>query len=498
MTAYELGTDHPLPAHCHRTPPGHWIDGAWSTPRSERVTTVLDPATERALTTVPLAGESDVDLAVAAAARAFPAWAATPLRRRLEYVREFGERLTSRVDELADVLTAETGMPRTVARNVQVEVGLGVLHASLAQAESYPWQVTVGDSLVRQEPIGVVGCITPWNVPVVMTMQKLVPALAAGCTLVFKPSELAPLNTYLLLEVLADCDLPPGVVNLVCGDGPTAGAALAAHPGVAAISLTGSVRAGAAVAAAAAPRIARVSLELGGKNASIVLPEADFHTAVVSSVDQAMFNSGQACLAWSRLLVPRDRYDEAISLAVETADALAVGDPWAPGTRLGPVITAAARDRILDSVGRAAAAGASVRTGGTAVDGPGYYVRPTVLADVHPDMPAARTEIFGPVVSVMAYDDIDDAVRIADSTDYGLHGAVWSADTEHAVAVASRLRTGRVDINGAPFNVLAPFGGYKQSGNGRELGRWGFDAVCETKAIQFAPADGGGVRIGTS
>jgi aldehyde dehydrogenase (NAD+) len=468
-----------------------FVDGEWRPSKHSHAISVNDPATEQPLTTIAAASATDVDAAVAAAVRAFPRWAATPLEERLAVLERFGELLARDADAIADLLTAETGMPRTLTGAVQLPFAADVVRSYLELAPQYPWRSRIGHSTVLQEPAGVVVCITPWNAPLVLVLQKLVPALAAGCTVVLKPSELAPLNTCRIVDLLAEAGLPAGVVGLVCGTGRDVGETLAGHPDVSVVSLTGSLRAGRRVTELGASRAARVCLELGGKSASLVLPDADVLTAVAATVDQVMFNSGQACFAWSRLLVPADRYEEAVELAGTVAAAMSVGDPWDPATRLGPVITEAARQRILGMIAAAVADGARLVTGGEAAPlSRGHFIQPTVLADVAPDAAVVREEIFGPVVTVLPYTDEDDGVRLANDTDYGLHGAVWSADVPRAFAVASRLRTGRVDVNGSPFNLRAPFGGYKRSGTGRELGRWGLDAFCETKSVQLPPEAG--------
>ncbi|GAT70679.1 aldehyde dehydrogenase [Planomonospora sphaerica] len=473
-------------------PPVHrgalWIGGRWTPPDTCERFTVLDPAREEVVGSVPAGTADEARRAVEAAAAAFPGWAALPLEARLRPLRRLLELLEADAGFLADTIAREVGMPRHLARGVQVEFALGVLRSYLETLPSHPFEQRVGGSVVLREPVGVVACITPWNVPLLLVMQKLVPALAVGCTVVLKPSELAPLNTFRLADLLAECDLPPGVVNLVSGAGPVVGSALAEHPGVAMVSLTGSQRAGRSVSTLAAGTVKRVHLELGGKSANIVLDDADLETAVGAGIRQACFNSGQACLAWSRLLVPEARYGEAVEIAAATAASLRTGDPFDPRTDLGPLISGAARARVRDHIRLGEREGARLVAGGAAAPeglDRGFYVRPTVFADVHNGMRIAREEIFGPVTVLIPYVGEDDAVRIANDSDYGLHGAVWSASTERALAVARRIRTGRVDVNGAPFNLLAPFGGYKRSGNGRELGDWGVEAFCEVKAVQI-------------
>jgi acyl-CoA reductase-like NAD-dependent aldehyde dehydrogenase len=346
----------------------------------------------------------------------------------------------------------------------------------------------VGNSLVVREPVGVVGCITPWNYPLHQIAAKVGPALAAGCTVVLKPSEVAPLNAFVLAEVVQQVGLPPGVFNLVTGYGPVVGEALASHPGVDMISFTGSTRAGKRVSELGAQTVKRVHLELGGKSASVVLDDADFEKAVAGSVRACYANSGQTCSAHTRLLVPKSRRDEAVAIAKKAAESYTVGDPVEGKSRLGPLISATQRDRVRSYIKKGVEEGATLVTGGP--DAPeglskGYYVKPTVFADVRNDMTIAQEEIFGPVLSIIAYEDENDAVRIANDTIYGLAGGVWSGDAERAKRVARKLRTGQVDINGGNFNLFAPFGGYKQSGNGRELGKFGLEEFMELKSLQM-------------
>jgi acyl-CoA reductase-like NAD-dependent aldehyde dehydrogenase len=351
----------------------------------------------------------------------------------------------------------------------------------------FQYEEQVGNSIVLKEPVGVVGCITPWNYPLHQIACKVAPALAAGCTVVLKPSEVAPLNAFLLAEVIQQAGLPPGVFNLVTGYGPVVGEALASHPEVDMISFTGSTRAGKRVSELGAQTVKRVHLELGGKSASVVLDDADFEKAVAGSVRNCFMNSGQTCSAHTRLLVPKARRDEAAQIAKKTAEQFTVGDPMESTTRLGPLVSAAQRDRVRSYIKKGIEEGAKLVTGGA--DQPeglpkGYFVKPTVFSDVRNDMTIAREEIFGPVLSIIGYDDENDAVRIANDTIYGLAGGVWSGDPERAKRVARRLRTGQVDINGGSFNVFAPFGGYKQSGNGRELGKFGLEEFMELKSLQ--------------
>lgn len=479
-----------IPTAARRSRSVQWIDGGWRSAQSEHSLPVVDPATGRTLAEVPAGGQRDVDDAVAAAARAFPRWSQTPVAERLRYLDRLTDLLERHADDVVGVLTAETGMPVTLARHAQIPYGVEALRSYTEAAREYAWEQRIGSSLVRAEAAGVAGCITPWNAPVALNLQKIPAALAAGCTIVLKPSELAPMSSYLLAELIAETELPPGVFNLVCGTGQQAGEALAAHPQVAVVSLTGSIRAGRRVSELAAHRIARVTLELGGTGASIALPDADLQAAVTATVQQATFNSGQVCFAWSRLMVPSDRYDEAVALAAESAATLRVGDPWNPGTQIGPLIHHDAVKRVRGILDDAIADGARLVTGGeTPADTDGSYLTPAVLADVSAKSRAFSEEIFGPVLVVLPYQDEDHAARMADSTEFGLSAAVWSRDIGRGTAFATRLRTGRVDVNGAPFNMRAPFGGYKMSGNGRELGAWGLASFCETKAIQLPPSE---------
>ncbi|WP_228122526.1 aldehyde dehydrogenase family protein [Saccharothrix syringae] len=447
---------------------------------------VVNPATEEVLGTVRAGTAGDVDTAVTRAVTAFPAWSATSVAERLAVVRAVVAGLRARADELASTMTAEMGTPVTFARKVQVPNPVGIAEGiEAALAGGYFDGEEIGNSLVLREPVGVVAAITPWNFPLQQMVAKVVPALAAGNTVVLKPSELAPFTADLLASVLAGAGVPDGVFSLVHGTGPVVGEALAVHPMVDMVSFTGSTRAGRRVASLAADTVKRVALELGGKSANVVLDDADLARAVKIGVANAFMNNGQACSAWTRLLVPADRHDEALEAAVAAAAKYEPGDPALPATRLGPAVSAAQRDRVVGYIRRGVEEGAELALGGP--DAPtsrGFHVAPTVFGQVRPDMTIAQEEIFGPVLSVLPYRDEDDAVRIANSTVYGLGGAVFSADPDRALAVARRLRTGQVDINGAAFNTSAPFGGYRQSGNGREFGTHGLAEFTELKSIQ--------------
>jgi len=469
---------------------GHLING--ETSYGSDVIEVLNPATEQAIGSVPAGTKADVDAAVAAARAAFPSWADTAAEERAAVVRRISEGITGRRDEIAQLLSAEVGAPITFATKVQATLpaatSAGV--ANLVASGEFSFSEEIGNSLVVREPIGVVGAITPWNYPLHQIMAKLAPALVAGCTVVLKPSEVAPLNTGILAEILAEAGVPAGVVNIVHGTGPVAGAAVAEHPDVDMISFTGSTRAGRAVSATASETIKRVALELGGKSANLVLDdldEAGLAKAVKLGVANAYINGGQSCNAWTRMLVPASRHDEAVELAVAATAKYEPGDPADSSTRIGPMVNEVQRDRVVGFIRAGAEAGATLACGGP--EKPegreqGFYVRPTVFAGVSEDMVIAQEEIFGPVLSVMPYQDTDDAVRIANNSLYGLAGAVFSDSDERALEVAKRLRTGQVDINGGSFNPLAPFGGYKQSGNGREFGSYGLEEFLEVKSIQ--------------
>ncbi|RBY76846.1 aldehyde dehydrogenase family protein [Geodermatophilus sp. TF02-6] len=464
-----------------------FVAGRWQPTYEGRTLGVENPATEEIVGSSAEAGRGEVDDAVAAAAAAFPGWAGLPVGDRGTVLRRWLGELRSRRELLVETTIAEVGAPRKVAEESHVDTGLAVLEGYLAAAGSVPWEERVANSLVLREPIGVVGCITPWNYPLYQVLAKVGGALVAGCTVVLKPAELTPLSAYLLADAAAAAGLPAGVFNLVPGAGRVVGEALVAHPGVDMVSFTGSTGVGARVSTLAAPTVKRVALELGGKSASVVLPDADLPAAVEGTVAAAMLNSGQTCSAWSRLLVPADRLDEAVASAAAAAERLVVGDPEATDTLIGPVVSAAQRETVLGFVRRAVEQGAVVAAGGP--DRPvgldrGHYVAPTVVTAVRPDAEIVREEVFGPVLTVQAYRDEDDGLAMANAPDYGLSGAVWSGSEEAALAFARGMRTGQVDVNGAAFNPTAPFGGYRRSGNGRELGKWGIEEFLETKSVQ--------------
>ena len=462
-----------------------YIDGAWVDPISSARLEVINPATEQAIDTIALGNDSDVDRAVAAARRAFETFSTTSKEERLALLDRIIEVYQARSGEMAEALTAEMGAPGWLAKYAQVPAGLAHIATArkvLAEAE---FEELRGTTLTVHEPIGVCALITPWNWPLNQITCKVAPAIAAGCTMVLKPSEVAPLNAIILAEILHEAGVPAGVFNLVNGDGPGVGAPLSSHPDVDMVSFTGSTRAGIEVARAAAPTVKRVAQELGGKSANIILDDADLAAVIARDVNGMCVNTGQSCNAPTRMLVPNSRMDEAAAIAAEAAAAIVVGDPNADGTRIGPVVSAVQFDRIQGLIATGVAEGAQLVAGGPGKPeglDTGYYIRPTVFSHVTNDMTIAREEIFGPVLVLIGYEDDDDAVRIANDTVYGLSGYV-SGSPDRAKAVARRVRSGNVHVNGAGPDFEASFGGYRQSGNGREWGRLGFEEFLETKAI---------------
>jgi aldehyde dehydrogenase (NAD+) len=463
-----------------------FVDGGWVAPTGSETLTVVNPTTEQPLATVPAGTPADVDRAVAAARAAFPGWAATPVAERAALLGALADGLTARVPELAELIAREVGSPLKFATSTQAGLPTVVMRSYASLLGSYGFEETVGNSLVLREPVGVIGAITPWNYPLHQVVAKVAAALAAGCTVVLKPTEVAPLSAYVLAAVAQEVGLPPGVLNVVPGTGPVVGEALAAHPDVDMISFTGSVRAGKRVQEVAAGTVKKVALELGGKSANVILDDADLAKAVKVGVANCFINGGQTCTAWTRMLVPESLHSAAVELAVDAAEKYTVGDPLADGTRIGPMVNAAQRDRVRGYIERGVAEGATLATGGP--DAPlerGFFVRPTVFAAVRPEATIAQEEIFGPVLSVIPYTSEDEAVEIANGTPYGLAGAVFARGRDRAVAFARRMRTGQVVVNGGAFNPVAPFGGYKQSGTGRELGRYGLEEFLEVKSLQL-------------
>jgi aldehyde dehydrogenase (NAD+) len=463
-----------------------FIDGAWVDPTTPKKLPVQNPATEEQIGTISLGSAADVDKAVAAARAAFPSFAATSREERLALLGNILGVFQKRMDELAEIISMEMGAPLWLSKAAQAPSGLAHLATVLEILKSYQFEELRGTTLIRKEPIGVCGLITPWNWPINQIACKVAPALAAGCTMVLKPTELAPLSAYLWTEILEEAGVPKGVFNMVNGDGPTVGEAMSRHPGIDMMSFTGSTRAGVAVAEGAAATVKRVTQELGGKSPNIILDDADLAKAVSGGVQNCFTNSGQSCNAPSRMLVSRSRHAEALAIAKETAESMRVGDPFADGTMLGPLANANQFKKVQALIQKGIDEGATLVTGGTGrPDGldRGYYVKPTVFGGVRNDMTIAREEIFGPVISIMPYEGEEQAVEIANDTVYGLSGYVQSGDLEHARAVAGRIRAGNVHLNGAGPDFNGAFGGYKQSGNGREWGREGFEEFLEIKSV---------------
>jgi acyl-CoA reductase-like NAD-dependent aldehyde dehydrogenase len=465
-----------------------FINGKWVSPHGTGLIDVIHSTTEAVMGRIPEGHARDTEDAIQAARAAFDGWSATPPAERAAYLRKIAEGLQARSEELAQTIAGEVGMPIKMARAIQVGGPIFNWGEAASLLASYAFEEQVGNSLVVREPVGVVGAITPWNYPLNQITLKVAPALAAGCTVVLKPSEVAPLNAFILAEVIEAAGLPPGVFNLVTGYGPVVGEVLASHPEVDMVSFTGSTRAGKRVAELASQSVKRVALELGGKSASVILDDADLSSAVKGTINACFLNSGQTCSAHTRMLVPRSRYDEVKTIAREVAERFTVGNPLEESTKLGPLISAVQRDRVTGYIRRGIDEGAELVAGGP--DAPkgldkGFFVKPTVLGKVDPKATVAQEEIFGPVLSIICYDTEDEAVRIANDSIYGLGGGVWSGDEGRAVRVARRIRTGQVDINGGPFNMRAPFGGYKQSGNGREAGKYGLEEFLEYKSLQL-------------
>ncbi len=462
-----------------------YIDGGWQKCAGTKKIDVVSASTEEVIGSIPEGTPEDVNRAVAAAARAFPAWSALPREERAQWLEKLAAALKERTEQIAKTIAMEVGSPMSIATPIQAGLPVNVTSSYANILREAKLEHEIGNSLVVREAAGVVGAITPWNYPLHQIMAKVAPALAAGCTVVLKPSEIAPLNAMILAEACLAIGLPAGVLNIVTGYGTVVGEAIASHPGVDMVSFTGSVRAGRRVAALAAETIKRVTLELGGKSAFVVLDDAPFEKAIPAGARNAMLNSGQTCSAWTRMLVPRARQQDAIDLATKAVAGLTLGDPLDAATRLGPLISATQRERVEGYILKGKQEGAKVVAGGgrPAAFSKGYYVEPTVFADVKSGMTIAQEEIFGPVLSILPYDSEDDAVQIANDTIYGLAGGVWSGDQDRAMRVARRMRTGQVDVNGGRYNALAPFGGYKQSGVGRELGMYGLEEYLQVKSI---------------
>ncbi len=463
-----------------------YIDGNWVDPATGHDFAVINPANEEPIATISFGSAADVDRAVAAAKRAFESYSEISVEDRVALLRRIIEVYKSKMEEMAATISQEMGSPISLARKAQAPAGLAHLLEIVKVLEHFKFEELKGSSLMRWEAVGVCGLITPWNWPMNQVVAKVAPALAAGCTMILKPSEFAPLSSYLFAQILHEAGVPAGVFNLVSGDGPTVGAAISAHPDVAMVSFTGSTRAGVAVAQAAAPTVKRVTQELGGKSASIILDDADLEKAVKQGVRECFLNTGQSCNAPTRMLIPRFKMAEAVAAAKKAAEATAVGDPRAEATGIGPLANRAQFDKVQRLIQKGMEEGATLVAGGPGrPDGfsKGYFVKPTVFADVTNDMTIAREEIFGPVLCMIPYEDDSDAVRIANDSPYGLSGFVTSGNLERAHRIAKRIRAGNVHINGARVDFAGCFGGYKQSGNGREWGEAGLEEFLERKTI---------------
>jgi acyl-CoA reductase-like NAD-dependent aldehyde dehydrogenase len=465
-----------------------YVGGEWVSPSRPDTIVAVDSGTEEVLGTVPDASPEDGEAAVSAAREALADWSRRAPAERAGYCSRVADGLGRRMAELGELITREVGTPINLSTLVQVGLPTTTFASMSGLVGEVPFEETVGHSLVVREAVGVVAAITPWNYPLHQIAAKVAPALAAGCPRVLKPSEVAPLNAFVLAEIMEEAGLPDGVFNLVSGRGPGLGESIVSNAEVDMVSFTGSLRTGRRVAELAGAGVKRVTLELGGKSATLVLRDADLERAVTAGITMCFLNSGQTCIALSRMLVPRDRLGEAEEIAAKVAESYTVGDPFDSATLLGPLASSRQRERVLGYIRRGLDEGARLIAGG--IDPPdglekGFYVRPTVFSEVRRDMVIANEEIFGPVLCIIAYDTEDEAVEIANDSIYGLSGAVWSRDVAHGVEVARRIRTGQVDMNGAMFNPLAPFGGVKQSGYGRELGKFGLAEFLETKSIQL-------------
>lgn len=463
-----------------------YIDGAWVDPATPSTLVVSNPATEDTFARISLGSRRDVDLAAKAARRAFATYSETSVAERLSYLHKIIAGFKARLPELARMMTLEMGSPITFATQRQATVALFHFEEAAGVLANYKFEEPMGVGVIRREPIGVCGLITPWNWPLNQVASKVAPALATGCTVVLKPSEIAPLSAMLLAEIIHDSGLPPGVFNLVNGDGPVVGEAIAAHPEIDMVSFTGSTRAGVRVAQLAAETVKRVAQELGGKSANIILADADLKAAVIEGVHACYTNAGQNCQSPTRMLIPRAQKEAAFAAAREAVGAIRLGDPLDPASTMGPLVSLGQFEKVQDLIQSGIDEGATLVAGGTgrpAELNRGYFVRPTVFGDVTPQMRIAREEIFGPVLSILSYETEEEAIAIANDTPFGLAGFVQSKDLERARQIANRIRAGRVYLNGAGFDRSLPFGGYKQSGNGREFGVFGFEEYLEVKAV---------------
>ena len=464
----------------------HYYDGAWQASTVADTIDVISSATEESVARVPRGGADDVDRAVKAARRAFGSWSRTALEERAQWLEKLSAAMKTRAPQVAEAISHEVGTSLGYSTKVQAEFPIMMIAMNARFIREAKLEEEIGNSLIIKEPIGVVGCVTPWNYPLHQVVCKIAPALAAGCTVVLKPAEMAPLSAFMLAEAAHEIGLPKGVLNIVSGPGRSVGEAIVAHPDIDMMSFTGSLQAGRRIASVAGEGIKKVCLELGGKSAFVVLEDAPFDKAIPAGVNNCMQNSGQTCSAWTRMIVPRARHDEAVELAKAQLAKLTVGNPFDKNTRLGPLASAGQRDTVLGFIEQGKKEGATLVAGG---DKPanlpkGFFVEPTIFANVNNAMAIAQEEIFGPVLAVIPYDTEADAVRIANDTPYGLAGGVWAGTSERALDVAKQLRTGQVDINGGRFNALAPFGGYKKSGIGREIGPLALEEFFQLKSIQ--------------
>lgn len=464
-----------------------YINGSWTASSGESALLVENPTSEEIIGSVPDGTIQDTDLAVEAAKNAFDSWSKSPIQERIRILHALSESFKERSEELAEIITSEVGTPIEYSRIAMVGTPRVVSKSYAKLLDSYEWEEEVRNSIIVKEPIGVCAFITPWNFPLHQIIGKVAPAIAAGCTMILKPSREAPINAFILADILHEIGLPDGVFNLVSGRGSTVGSRLSSHPDVDMISFTGSTSAGIAVTEDAARTVKRVTLELGGKSANVVLEDADVIRAAKSSISACFANSGQTCSALTRLIVPESKISEMIPVIAERVSKYKIGNPMDPSTRCGPMVSASQKESVLEFVRAGIEEGATLVTGGPEdVDGieKGHFVRPTVFKDVKPSMRIWKEEIFGPVLCITSYKDEDEALELANDSDYGLSGGVWSSDPNRALQFARKMRTGQVSINGGPFNVSAPFGGYKKSGNGRELGVYGLEEFLEIKSIQ--------------
>ena len=464
-----------------------YIDGRWVPANGEGKIEVVNPTTEQEIGSVPIGDVTDVNKAIKAARLAFPSWSESSIEERQGYLNALSAAIGERGEEIAELITSEVGTPINYSRMAMVGTPRVVSRSYAKILDSFEWEEEMRNSLIVKEPIGVVGMITPWNFPLHQIIGKVAPALAAGCTMILKPSKEAPLNAFLLADIMDEIGLPKGVFNLVSGHGREIGETLSSHPEVDMVSFTGSTSAGVSVSKAAAPTIKRVTLELGGKSANVIMDDADIQKAAKMAVYACFNNSGQECSSLSRLIVPTSARDEVVEVISSTLDRYTVGDPMDEGVKCGPMVSASQQESVSGYIASGIAEGATLVSGGEGMPeglSTGFFVKPTVFADVTPEMTVFREEIFGPVLTISTYETEEEAISMANDSEYGLSGGVWSEDEDRALRVARSLRTGQVSINGGAFNISAPFGGYKLSGNGRELGSHGLEEFLEVKAIQ--------------